>query len=157
MGCFGVNIIKKLSAYLLIQPEQLAQHDPDVWKVSVLRIVLFAVLILVASIMLTSILRAYQLNQYPFIFINIVLYSILVAALVLPVKRFRVSASILVYCVVLISYCILQLSGLKAFSDFGIIFLYLLPILTRIFFSLSVAYLLMIVNTVIFLVVISCR
>lgn len=148
-------MIKKLYAYLLVLPEQLFQHDPRIWKTSVLRIIVFSSLLLITAIVTDYIIQAYRLSNYGVIAACVFLYSLLASALFIPVKFIRVGAALLTVAIALLALSLLLFSSVFELAKLGVLILYVLPVIVRIFFGIRQAVGVMLLNGIIYLVLLN--
>lgn len=139
-------MLNRLKHYLLLRPTDLEVADPAIWRQSALRIIVSSALLLVLGIALHSSWRAWQLQAWHVIWILLSFYAALFGVLYFARRHLRASASGLLLLVAAASACMLLFINQFELAKLGIIFIYTLPLLALMFFSLRVSIICMLLN-----------
>lgn len=138
--------------YLLISDEHLRAPEPEVWKMSVLRIISVVGALLTILIVLHSSYIAYKQGLYYVIYITLGFTLILWATLTLSKKRIKLASASLTSTIVGAALCMMFFTVDIAFVRYGLIFFFTLPIILRLLYGNKAAFIGMALNILPFIV-----
>lgn len=148
-------LINFLKAFFLIKDEQLALHDENTFRKSALRILIATALCIGLGITLATTAQAWQQDKPLILFINFCFIAINLYLLKAS-KHYSNRLS----CIFIISLLVSALAMVPLIQDaqalkYGLVFLYTLPILCRLFFGMKAAFIAMVFNVLTYSYIIS--
>lgn len=141
--------------WLFLNESALAPAEHAAWKISTLRILLVSGFILEAWVALHSSFRAVERGAYEILLTVISLYALKSVAIWGSRKYPRFSAALLLLNIYGIASAISIFTRDPELAKLGYLFVYITPILARIFFHSRLALILMLLNTIPYISVIS--
>ena len=146
------RILTFLKQYLLIDDQHLLTTDADVWKLSVLRIILLIGVVLTSTIVAHSSYMAYQQQLYYVICLTCGFTLMLWSTLALSKHQIQFASASLTFIIVAAGLCILFFTVDLASSRYGLLFFFTLPIILRLFYGNKAALIGMLVNIIPFII-----
>lgn len=141
-----------LTHYLMIDELHLSKSDPDVWKLSVLRIILIVGVTLTSAIVFHSSYIAIQQQLYYVVYLTCGFTVLLWGTLMLSRKQIKLASVSLPLIIVLAGFCILFFTTDIASARYGLLFFFTLPIILRLFYGNKVALISMGLNIIPYIV-----
>ncbi|MDO6567850.1 bifunctional diguanylate cyclase/phosphodiesterase [Alteromonas sp. 1_MG-2023] len=137
-----------LKRYLLLDADNVRAPDADIWKLSVLRIVLLIGVTLTSAIVLHSSYAAYQQGMYYVLYLTIGFSALLYVTLGLRKGQIKLASASLTLTIVMAGLCILFFTIDIASARYGLLFFFTLPIFLRLFYGNKAAIIGMFLNLI---------
>lgn len=144
-----------LRKFLLLTPSDLASPHPYNWQLSALRIIVFSGVCLAFAIAVHSSWEAYQLGLYYIIGLTTAFYFSLLLVLYISRRQLLAGAAGLALIVLMAALCILFFIDDMNLAQYGVFFLYSLPLIALLFFGPRMAYLAIAFNFVPFVLLVN--
>lgn len=138
----------RIKRFFLITPTQLSRHDQTTFQKSALRILLAAALVVYGLITGFSSWEAIMAGKLHVIAFNLFFLICLSVLLVRSVRSYMNAASGFLILIGLSGVSVVALLNDLQVAKFGLILLYVLPLITRLFFSLRATFIVMGANLV---------
>ena len=129
------SITSAIKRYLLVDSTHLSTPNADVWKLSVLRIILTVSVILTLAIVLHSSYTAYVQGLYYILGLTFGFTLLLYGTLWLKKEKLKLASAMLTLIVVLAGICILLFTKDIASARYGLLFFFTLPIILRLLYG----------------------
>lgn len=142
---WAMKIIKN---YLLLNEENLKTTDANIWRLSVLRSILLMAVVLTSAIVLHSSYTAYVQELYYVLYIIIGFAPFLFTALAVGIKHIKIASALLVAIVLAASLCIMSFTIDLPSAQYGLLFLFTLPIIVRVLYGVKASIAAMLFNLV---------
>lgn len=140
--------IKTVKNYLLLNDDNLKTTDANVWRLSVLRSILLIGVILTSAILVHSSYTAYVQELYYILYLTIGFTLFLLATLSIGIKHIKVASAFLVLIVLAASLCIMFFTTDLTSAQYGLLFLFTLPIIVRVLYGVKASIATMLLNLV---------
>lgn len=148
-------LINFLKDFFLIKEEQLALHDKNTFRKSALRILLVAALSFAVGITLFSGIELWQQNEPVLLIINASFITLTLFLLKASKEYSSKLSAIFLLSLLVFSSLIVPFIADDQNLKYGLVFLYSLPILSRLFFGVKASLLAMAFNTVAYVFIVS--
>lgn len=140
--------LKIIKNYLLLNDDNLKTTDANIWRLSVLRSILVIGVILTSAIVVHSSYTAYVQELYYVLYLTTGFTAFLFATLSIGLKHIKIASAFLVLVVVAASLCILFFTTDLISAQYGLLFLFTLPIIVRILYGIKASIITMLLNLV---------
>lgn len=140
--------LKIIKNYLLLNDDNLKTTDANIWRLSVLRSILVIGVILTSVIVVHSSYTAYVQELYYVLYLTTGFTAFLFATLSIGLKHIKIASAFLVLVVVAASLCILFFTTDLISAQYGLLFLFTLPIIVRILYGIKASIITMLLNLV---------
>ncbi|WP_236552150.1 EAL domain-containing protein [Alteromonas sp. KUL106] len=140
--------MKIIKNYLLLNEENLKTTDANIWRLSVLRSILLMAVVLTSAIVLHSSYTAYVQELYYVLYIIIGFAPFLFTALAVGIKHIKIASALLVAIVLAASLCIMSFTIDLPSAQYGLLFLFTLPIIVRVVYGVKASIAAMLFNLV---------
>ncbi|GAB3033891.1 GGDEF domain-containing phosphodiesterase [Bowmanella dokdonensis] len=140
------KLFLRIQQYLLVGKSHFSDNDDRTWKLSVLRLVLLSGTLLTLIIVLHSSYIAYSMNMHFVLVLTLGFSVMLWGTLMLGRKRVNQAALALISIIVLAGTAILLFVPDFGAAKYGLLFLFTLPLLVRLFFGNKAAIAAMLFN-----------
>lgn len=144
-----------LKRYLLVDADNVRAPDADIWKLSVLRIILLIGVTLTSAIVLHSSYAAYQQGMYYVLYLTVGFSALLYATLGLRKGQIKLASASLTLTIIMAGLCILFFTIDIASARYGLLFFFTLPIILRLFYGNKAAMIGMFLNLIPFAILIN--
>ena len=146
------SVISAVKKYLLLDTAHLRTPDADIWKLSVLRIMLTVGVTLTLSIILHSSYAAYTQGLYYIIFLTFGFTLLLYCILMLKKEHLTLASALLVITVILSGLCMIFFTLDIAYTRYGLMLFFTLPVILRLLYGNKTAIAGMLLNLIPFAV-----
>lgn len=140
--------LKIIKNYLLLNDDNLKTTDANIWRLSVLRSILLIGVILTSAIVVHSSYTAYVQELYYVLYLTIGFTAFLFATLSIGLKHIKVASAFLVFVVLAASLCILFFTTDLISAQYGLLFLFTLPIIVRVLYGTKASIVTMLLNLI---------
>ena len=148
------SIISAVKQYLLIDTTHLSTPNADIWKLSVLRIILAVGVTLTLAIVLHSSYTAYVQGLYYVLFLTFGFTLLLYCTLGLKKSQLKLASAMLILTIILAGLCILFFTIDLSSARYGLLFFFTLPVILRLLYGNKAAIVAMFINFIPFAILI---